>query len=94
MAIEFQGFKCYLEKAEYENGRICLVLKDIDDGMPVAKCTLNIPDKDLEEDEVFIKTYSENYGMLNTLIDAKVVAPPHKFISFHFNKIPVCKLLV
>ena len=94
MEIKFQGFTCTLEKANYENGRVALFLNDVVDGQMVAKCSVNVPDKPLEEDEVFIKTYGENYGMLRTLIEAGVVAPPHKFETVMFNKLPVCKILI
>lgn len=92
--IEFRGFKCTLEKTQYENKRVALMLNDAEDGQKVTTCTVNLPEQECKEDEVFIKTYSENYGLLNILVEEGIVAPPHNFINSGFVVLPVCKLLV
>jgi len=66
-----------LVKTEYASGGTALILRDplTDEGLAVA--TVNLPDfKDkLEEDQVFIKNWSENEGMLEALQAAGVIGP-------------------
>jgi hypothetical protein len=46
----------------------------------------------LAENEVAIKNYSENTGMLAFLVENEIVEPPHREINNGFIIIPVCKL--
>lgn len=57
------------------NGRIALELVDAETGEPMAKATMNIPEAKLAADEVLIKDYSENAGMVKTLIEGGVIEP-------------------
>jgi len=41
-------------------------------GEPIASCSLNLPIK-LPDDEMFIKDYSENQGMVNELIKNDII---------------------
>ena len=52
----------------YDNGRAALRL--IGKMGPIATCTVNLFDKKMEQDEVAIKDYAENEGMLDALMDA------------------------
>lgn len=91
--VNFSGFECVVKKAQYGNGRTALRLIDVEDGSPVAVATVNLPDVELEADEVLIKTYSENAGMLETLIDAGVIEDTGKNVQSGYVVLPVCKLL-
>jgi hypothetical protein len=48
----------------------------------------------LKEDEVLIKDYSENTGIMKVLLDAKVIEFTGKYVESGFTSIPVCKLLI
>jgi hypothetical protein len=48
---------------KYSNGRLA-IRQLSQDGDPVATLTVNLPELDLEERQVFIKSYSENEGLL------------------------------
>jgi hypothetical protein len=61
---------------------------------PMGTATVNIPDAELASNEVCIKSYSENEGMLDALLKAKIVAKPHRTVQSGYVVIPVCKLLV
>ncbi|HMQ33718.1 MAG TPA: hypothetical protein PKD53_23500 [Chloroflexaceae bacterium] len=75
--VEFQGWPCQIVRASYgATERIALLLYDLNDGSPVAVATVHVPDLPLAADEVVIKDYSENEGMLNTLVSAGIVARP------------------
>lgn len=77
----------------YNNGRkaIQLLTKE---GMPYAVATINIPDADLKEDEVIIKNYSENQGILEMLIENDIVVNTYREIKTGMVSVPVCKLLI
>ena len=90
--IKFNGFTGLLQEAEYFNGRKALMLVDSFEFEPIATCTVNVPDEPIEEGEVFIKNYSENTGMTDTLVEAGVIEPPHRKFPSGFVQIEVCKL--
>lgn len=94
MQITFKGWLCELVIGNYSNGRNGLELFDVAEGDPVATATINVPDHDMAEDEVAIKNYSENEGMLQTLMDAGVISAPVRTLSQGFVQIPICKLLI
>ena len=77
----------------YANGQTAIKLFDMSDGMPYATATVCVEDSLLKEDEVAIKDYSENAGILDSLIEAGIVNQPHAFIQSNFVKIPICKLI-
>ena len=82
--VKFGAWDCELQKHEYQNGRVALRLvawgDDVDDygdhvykGEPIATCTINVPEEDLAPNEVIVKDYSENEGMLFALVTQGVV---------------------
>lgn len=91
--IKFDEWRCYLNKGEYPNKRIALELIEIGTGDPIAVATVNIPDQRMDSDEVAIKDYSENEGMLKALVNAQIIKLPHRYIDQGFVTIPVCKLI-
>ena len=91
--VEFAGYSCLLVKAQYSNGRTALQLVDQDDGEMVATATTNIPEVTLKADEIIIKNYSENDGMLQCLVDAGYVAETGKVTRTGHCIVPIAKLL-
>ena len=73
---EMQYYKgpAYVIGERYQNGNAALQLY-LRDGEPLAKATINIPDIQLGRFDVIIKNYSENEGMLQTLLDNKLIEP-------------------
>jgi hypothetical protein len=99
--IQFRKWNCELVRSEYRNnGRTALELvaaaddcyEGIYKGEPIATCTINIPEADLEPNEVIIKDYSENAGMLDALVESGVVEPTGKLVQSGFITAPVCIL--
>jgi len=77
---------------KYSNGQTRIQLYDVADGMPYATATVAVEDGLLKEGEVAIKDWSENAGILDTLVDAEVVEFPHAYIQSGYVKVPICKL--
>ena len=82
----------HVQWGRYPNGRVALQLVD-EDG-PVVVATVNVPEADLGPDEVCIKDYAENAGVLDLLVLMGVVAPTGRRIPTGFVDVPVARLLV
>lgn len=87
--IQYRGETLTLVKSTYYAGGTALVLTD-EEGMPFTTVTVWVPG--LKSGEVAIKDYSENEGMLATMINHGIVHPPHRHVASGFVTIPVCKL--
>ena len=88
-----KGIKCSLYFSKYHgNNRTAIKLSDVSDGLPWAVATVNVPDCELESGEVCIKNYSENEGMVQSLMKADIIHAPHRYASSGYVKIPICKL--
>jgi hypothetical protein len=78
---------------QYRDGSPAIQLVTFDEGWPepIAIATVWVPD--LGENEVAIKNYSENEGILQTLVNAGIVAAPHREMTNGFVTISICALL-
>jgi hypothetical protein len=74
----------------YQEGNTSMQLIDCADGCPFATATVNL--SGLTKDEVAIKNYSENEGVLNFLLENEIIELPHRFVQSGFVNIPVCRL--
>lgn len=87
---DFLGFhhKFNCVYATYAAGGIALEL--FEDGEPYMTASTCIPN--LEDEEIAIKDYSENEGILDILMEQGVITPPHRFQSSGYVIVPICKL--
>lgn len=93
--VKFQDWDCIVSKENYaDNDRIALELIDKHNGELVAVATINVPDEDLKDDEAVIKDYSENEGMLDALVKAKIVSKPLRYVETGMVDSPVVKVLI
>jgi len=92
--VRFKRWDCKLVWSYYGNDRRALQLIDAVDFSRVATATVNIPDKALESDEVFIKDYSENEGMLDALVKAGIVEDTGRRVTTGHVTVPVCRVIV
>ncbi|MBZ9714453.1 hypothetical protein [Deinococcus multiflagellatus] len=72
----------------YASGDLAILLEA--QGEPWAVASMSLPG--LAPDEVAIKDYSENEGMLSDLLAAGVVEQPHRHLAAGFVQAPVCRL--
>ena len=89
--MKHKGESVYAEYGKYRNGQTAIQLFSTNDGMPWAVASVAIQEP-LQPDEVAIKNYSENRGILDTLLEAGIIDPPHREVSSGFVTIPICKL--
>lgn len=75
MIVKFLGTDCLIKTMKYNRtNHTCIQLYDMENGSPFATATVNLPGIRLPHDHaVFIKDYSENDGMANSLIEAGVI---------------------
>ena len=88
------GYKAYMMKRKYPNGRVALEFLDPEDGCPITVATVNLPNVHMDSDEVGIKHYSENQGILKEMIDQGIISTPVRYEPSGFVDIPICKVLI
>ena len=68
LTVPFQEWDCHVVMEQYAQGRgLSLRLVDAEDGSSIARATSQLPGMTLPSDEVLIKNYSENAGVLDAL---------------------------
>lgn len=88
MNVKFKGWDCKVLLTKYpSSGRPAIVLNDAATGERVAVATVNIHSVYLAEGETLIKDYSENEGILDVLVRAKIVSPPSEWVPTGFVKV-------
>jgi hypothetical protein len=100
MNVTFMNWDCKVIKQQYGNGRVALQLvaavddpnQDIFEGDAIATATVNMPEVALAPDEVIIKDYSENEGILDVLLKAGIVELTGKQVQSGFVTCPICVL--
>lgn len=89
--IQFFEGKCFMQIAKYSNGRTAIQLYDAEDGIPLCKATVNMPEINIEPDELIIKDYSENEGLFDWLVLNEIVIPSITFANNGFVSCPITK---
>ncbi len=92
MQVTFKGVLCDVHFDEYANtGNTAIYLTEAATGFPFMRVSVNM--EVLEStDEVAIKDYSENTGILAVLVIAKIVEPLHE-VDLGYVKATICRVL-
>lgn len=90
MKVAFKGYSCSVQIGRYANGQTLLRLVD-EEGV-VATATAAVEGQELEPDEVLVKSYSENAGLLEALLEAGVVEKPTSWVEAGYAKLAKCRL--
>lgn len=93
MEIQFKEWACKINFAQYEGGNLAILLTDLTTGMPIAKATINVPGLLLADNQVVIKDYAENEGMLKALIDEGIVKSTGETVRVGHVNAPICEVL-
>tara|TARA_R110000751_G_scaffold73213_1_gene148186 strand:- start:794 stop:1090 length:297 start_codon:yes stop_codon:yes gene_type:complete len=94
MDVKFKQWNCSLAFGEYKNGRTMLFLTEKETLEDVLCASVNLPDWGLRPNEIAIKDYSENEGVLDVLIEHKVVSKPKRYVNLTHVSVPICELLI
>jgi len=84
--VKFKEYECLLVFGKYSNGRNAIRLMNAEDihedgytcapGTVVIACaTVNLDHLPLGSDEIFLKSYAENKGMLEAFMNAGIFEP-------------------
>jgi hypothetical protein len=87
-----ERYLLFVKTETYRDGGVRIQLYDSKDGTPYATATSKVEEK-LEQGEVAIKDWSENEGILDFLVQNKIIKDPHRFVESGYVKIPICKLI-
>jgi hypothetical protein len=93
LTTPYGSYEVYPEWGNYSNGRTALELIGSEDKETVMVATVNIPDAQIEKDELIIKNYSENEGVLEALQKAGIIGPILRNVRTGFVTCPVVKRL-
>lgn len=94
ITVTHNGTDCDLYAGRYYTGGVALQLVERSTGEPWATATVNLPDEAdrLGPGEVFIKDYSENAGMMDTLVLAGVVTRAGRYVRSGYVDIEIAQL--
>lgn len=97
--IHPRGWKCRIVLSNYWNndetgpGRMALELIDWDNGSPVDKATVNIPEAEIDDpNEACIRNWSGGDGMLKALVDAGIATDTGRGVGVGFVVAPIVKI--
>jgi len=82
---------CTLKFTKYQNNQQALVINHDNERLLIA--SVNLPDYQPPEEHICIKNWSENRGILEALIENKVIESPIYFVASGFVQVAVCKLI-
>ena len=92
--FQHKGYTLSVEMTRYAgNDRQAIQLIDTEDGDLYCTATVNMPDMDLGDNEVAIKNWSENEGILECLQANGVVGPTKRRMPTGFVYVDVVDLL-
>ena len=97
--FQFRGQEMHLYKGTYAEPRSAVALQlyspdpDLQNALtPYMTASVNVGHAD--PDEVAIKDYSENEGILKAMVEAGIVSEPVRTVQSGFVEIPICKVLI
>jgi len=92
--IKFKEWTCYVVATYYTTeDRKAILLIDTDDNQSVAVATVNMSGYPCKDNQVYIKNYSENTGILECLIDHGILlSQPVSKLQNKFVKVPLMQL--
>ncbi len=101
--MQDKSFKLILGERSYDvstmfenysaNNQHALTLFNPKTGEDVLTASVCLVDCNLSSDEIAIKNYSENEGVLQALIDNGIVQPPHRWHPTGWVNIDICRLI-
>jgi hypothetical protein len=92
--IKFLEYDCEIIISRYKGGQNYLQLVDTQDNSPVAVASVNLPDEKQEPNEIFIKNWAENAGIMEALMLQRIITGPLESIPTGFTVATRHELLI
>jgi hypothetical protein len=92
MNLKYKQWSVVFVCGQYCTGRLAIELVDAHDGERITVVTVNLEDVTIEDDEVIIKTWSENEGMVEWLQSVGVVTDIVRTEPTGYAEACVCKV--
>jgi len=91
--VNFNGEELVPVIGEYQNGQTSIELLD-KDGMIYMTASVAIEHEMVKvgKDDVIIKNYSENQGILQALYYAGIIEEPHRAFTYNYATFYICKI--
>ena len=91
--MRYKKYEVEISLAQYANGRTAIQLVDANDGSPIARATVNLPDEDLDDNEVILNVNDGMEDMHQFLHENDIVGTITRWVRSGFVAYPVCPLL-
>ena len=86
--------RLFVSVDQYAQGGIAVRLKDVLDGEQYATVSIHVHGVCLAADEFVFKTYSENEGLLESMLNAGFVEATGRSVQLSFGEPqPICRLI-
>jgi hypothetical protein len=92
--VRFKQWNCVVKLTHYRDQRPALILRHEFTGEDILVASVNLPDVPLRNDEILIKDWSENEGVLQLLMDNGVIGPVIENVPTGMVSAQKCKLLI
>jgi hypothetical protein len=97
MEVKFNGKLYRVGKHRYSNGGVAIVLENVNNEPDdYIRATINVPSANLSEEQILIKTWDENEGLLEVLEAAGIVSVENRNfdIGGSYEDAALCRLLI
>lgn len=84
---------CSLKFGKYPCGQNALIILD-ELGSPLLKASCAIPEVQIKQNQIIIKNWSENDGILDELIKNKILETSGEMVFINYVYAHICNLLV
>lgn len=91
--VVFHEWHCMLDVTKYHRGGVAIQVLDREDGSPLCRATIHVPDVALGQHEVIIKDYAENGGILAAFVEAGVVVDTGRTVPLGWVHGTICKIV-
>lgn len=91
--IQFKKETLTVSKRFYNTGAIALTITD-EQGFPYMTATVNLPNHPLDKNQTFIKNWSENEGILESLITHNIVKDTGKTVITGYVEANLVEVLI
>lgn len=92
--IVFQGKNYFVVQSTYPTtAHIRLDIVEVKTGLPFMFATADLEHVELDEDEVLIKNYSENQGILKALVAGGIIYRSHAKVEAGFERLNICQII-